>query len=65
MQNAAQHNAVHQLEDTVTPSAAVSYLDEFRPAEQPQIEQKQAPVVRSRSRAKRAAHTAHDVRAPA
>jgi hypothetical protein len=57
MQNAAQHNAVQQLEDTVTPSAAVAYLDEFRPAEQPHIEQKQAPAARPRSGARSALPT--------
>ena len=57
MQNAAQHTAVQQREETVTPSAAVAYLDEFRPAEQPQVEQKPAPAARSRSEARSALPT--------
>lgn len=58
MQNAAQHNAVQQREDTATPtSAAVSYLDEFRPAEQTQAEQKPAPAASPRSGARSALPT--------
>lgn len=55
MQNAAQQTAAQQQRDEATiPSAAVSYLDEFRATEQPQSEQKPAAAVRQRSGARSA-----------
>ncbi|UIF89426.1 polymer-forming cytoskeletal protein [Cupriavidus sp. UYPR2.512] len=54
MQNAAQQTAVQQREEAAIPSAAVSYLDEFRPTEQSQSELKPAPAARPRSGARSA-----------